>query len=102
LCCDKSALSIVSRPPTPNLAAVIDRHTNDSIKKIGRTKAQVLKAIKAYDIANKRCLEVTSVDVIAFASQLMANPVHQHRIISGLELAAAALDPVRHFIEKGA
>ena len=55
----------------PTLAAVIDRYTNESIKKIGRTKAQVLRAIKAYDIANKRCSEITSVDVVAFANQLV-------------------------------
>ncbi len=59
--------------PDPTLAAVIDRYTNESIKKIGRTKAQVLRAIKAYDIANKRCSEITSVDVIAFANQLVIN-----------------------------
>ncbi len=57
--------------PDPAPAAVIDRYTNESIKKIGRTKAQVLRAIKAYDIANKRCSEITSVDVIAFANQLV-------------------------------
>src|SRR3974390_114311 len=57
--------------PDPTLAAVIDRYTNESIKKIGRTKTQVLRAIKTYDIANKRCSEITSVDVIAFANHLV-------------------------------
>jgi integrase len=57
--------------PDPTLAAVIDHYTNESIKTIGRTKAQVLRAIKAYDIADKRCSEITSVDVIAFANQLV-------------------------------
>jgi hypothetical protein len=46
--------------PDPTLAAVIDRHTAESIKKIGRTKAQVLRAIKGYDTANKTCSEITS------------------------------------------
>ena len=41
------------------------------IKKIGRTKAQVLRAIKTYDIANKRCSDIASVDVIAFANRLV-------------------------------
>jgi integrase len=59
------------RTPDPTLAAVIDRYTNESIKKIGRTKAQVLRSIKAYDIANKPCSEITSADVIAFANQLV-------------------------------
>jgi integrase len=57
--------------PDPTLAAVIDRYTNESIRKIGRTKAQVLRAIKTYDIANKKCSEITSSDVIAFANQLV-------------------------------
>jgi hypothetical protein len=39
--------------PDPTLTTVIDRYTDESIKKIGRTKAQVLRAIKNYDIANK-------------------------------------------------
>jgi integrase len=59
------------RAPDPPLAIVIDRYTDESIKKIGRTKAQVLRAIKAYDIANKPCSEITSADVIAFANQLV-------------------------------
>ena len=59
------------RAPDPSLAAVIDRYTDESIKKIGRTKAQVLRAIKTYDIASKTCSEITSTDVIAFANQLI-------------------------------
>ena len=59
------------RAPDPILAAVIDRYTDESIKKIGRTKAQVLRAIKTYDIASKTCSEITSTDVIAFANQLI-------------------------------
>jgi hypothetical protein len=59
------------RAPDPVLAAVIDRYTDESIKKIGRTKAQVLRAIKTYDIASKTCSEITSTDVIAFANQLI-------------------------------
>jgi integrase len=58
------------RLPDPTLAAVIDRYTSES-KKIGRTKAQVLRAIKAYDIANKACSEITSADLVAFANQLV-------------------------------
>jgi hypothetical protein len=55
--------------PDPTLTAVIDRYIDESIKKIGRTKAQVLRAIKNYDIANKRCSEITSTDVVAFANE---------------------------------
>jgi hypothetical protein len=63
--------------PDPSLAAVIDRYTDESIKKIGRTKAQVLRAIKGYDLANKTCSEITSADVISFANQLVVNVAPQ-------------------------
>ena len=59
--------------PDPTLSAVIDRYTDESIKKIGRTKAQVLRAIKNYNIANKRCSEISSTDVVAFANELIVN-----------------------------
>ena len=59
--------------PDPTLSAVIDRYTDESIKKIGRTKAQVLRTIKNYNIANKRCSEISSTDVVAFANELIVN-----------------------------
>src|SRR5216683_2451570 len=65
------------RAPDPLLAIVIDRYTDESIKKIGRTKAQVLRAIKAYDIANQQCSTITSADIIAFANQLVSKVTPQ-------------------------
>jgi integrase len=56
---------------------VIDRYPIESIKKIGRTKAQVLRAIKAYDIASKPCSEITSADLIAFANQFVTKVTPQ-------------------------
>jgi hypothetical protein len=38
----------------------IDRYTAESRKKIGRTKAQVLAAIKGYDIADRPCVDIRS------------------------------------------
>lgn len=55
----------------PKLAAVIDRYVDESLKAIGRTKAQVLKSIKGYDIAEMRCSQIRSADVIAFARSLV-------------------------------
>ena len=43
------------------LAVVIDRYTDELIKKIGRTKAQVLRAIKNYDIARARLAQRSQV-----------------------------------------
>lgn len=39
----------------PPLARAIDRYTEESLKEIGRTKAQVLRAIKNYPIADMPC-----------------------------------------------
>jgi integrase len=61
----------------PTLASVIDQYTDESLKQIGRTKAQVLRAIKNYDIANKPCSEITSADIVAFANQLVAKVAPQ-------------------------
>lgn len=55
------------------LAQAIDRYTDESLKKIGRTKAQVLKSIKEYDIANMDCEKIGSDDIVAFAKELGAD-----------------------------
>ncbi len=56
----------------PPLADVIDRYVAESKKKIGRTKAQVLNAIKRYEIADRRCSTISSTDLVAFANELVA------------------------------
>jgi integrase len=55
----------------PPLADVIDRYVAESKKEIGRTKAQVLNAIKRYEIAGRRCSKITSTDLVAFANGLV-------------------------------
>src|SRR5947199_9120171 len=52
--------------PDPKLSAAIDRYIEESIKEIGRTKAQVLATIKNYDIADLKCSEVTSEHLVSF------------------------------------
>ena len=54
----------------PVLGEIIDRYITESRKAMGRTKAQVLGAIKTYDIASKPASEITSADIIALANQL--------------------------------
>ncbi|WP_339073144.1 site-specific integrase [Sinorhizobium meliloti] len=58
----------------PTLAKAIERYTEDSIKEIGRTKAQVLKTIKNYDIANMPCSTIKSRDIIEFLQSLTGKP----------------------------
>jgi len=63
--------------PAPTLASAIDRHTEESVKDIGQTKTQVLRAIKSYDIATQQCSTIASADIIAFANQLVTKVTPQ-------------------------
>ncbi|MBY0297457.1 MAG: tyrosine-type recombinase/integrase [Methylobacterium sp.] len=54
----------------PSLADAIDRYVGESRRALGRTKAQVLRAIKAFDIAAKPCSEIGSAEIVAFAREL--------------------------------
>jgi hypothetical protein len=64
----------ISDPP---LADVIDRYVAESKKEIGRTQAQVLSAIKRYEIADRRCSTITSTELVAFANQLVTKVTPQ-------------------------
>jgi integrase len=55
----------------PPLCAVIDRYITESKKGMGRTKAQVLNAIKRHEIANRQCSTIASTDIVAFANELV-------------------------------
>ncbi|HEY8577583.1 MAG TPA: site-specific integrase [Devosia sp.] len=52
------------------LADAIDWYVENSIKEIGRTKAQVLRSIKEYGIAGMPCSTIGSTDIVAFAREL--------------------------------
>lgn len=54
------------------LGDAIDKYTAESLKAIGRTKAQVLKAIKDFDIADLPCSDIKSTDIVELATQLKA------------------------------
>ena len=58
----------------PPLAKAIDRYTEESLKEIGRTKAQVLRAIKNYPIADMPCSTIKSKDIIEFLQSLTSQP----------------------------
>jgi len=54
------------------LGDAIDRYEKESLKEIGRTKAQVLRTIRKHAIADKRCDEISSEDLFAYAQELAA------------------------------
>jgi integrase len=68
----------------PKLADVIERYVTESQKEIGRTKAQVLRTIKDYEIAEMRCSEITSSDLVAFTKALKVSPQTRQNYLSHL------------------
>lgn len=58
------------KAPKGTLADAIDKYTETSAKAIGKTKAQVLRSIKGYHIAEMDCDAIRSDDVVAFGREL--------------------------------
>ena len=52
------------------LGKIIDRYVDESLKEIGRTKAQVLRSLKGYAIADMEAEEIASYDIVALATEL--------------------------------
>jgi len=63
------ALDAAQRP-NGTVGDAIARYVKETRKAIGRTKAQVLEAIKAYPIADIDCAALTSADIVSFARDL--------------------------------
>lgn len=63
-------MGVEKMPENVRLAEAIDRYTSESLREIGRTKAQVLLAIKKHPIAAMRCSKIKSHDIVAFARAL--------------------------------
>ena len=66
---EPGALTLANAPKA-TLCEAIERYTSESRKAIGRTKAQVLRSIQDYPIADMDCAEITSAEIVAFANEL--------------------------------
>jgi integrase len=77
----------------PKLGDVIDRYITESEREIGRTKAQVLRTIKKFDVADLRCSEITSADLVAFAQSIDAGPATRQNYLSHLSAIFAIARP---------
>jgi integrase len=55
---------------TLTVSQAIDRYVKESRHDLGKTKIQVLRSIKDYEIAEMNCADVQSKDVVSFASEL--------------------------------
>ena len=71
------------------LGDAIDRYIEDRAKGMGRTKAQVLKSIKDYDIANKSCASIGSADLVAFAKEKLKTGVAPQTVANHLSHLSA-------------
>jgi integrase len=65
-------LGVSQTKKAPLLRDAIDRYIAES-RKIGRTKAQVLAAIKGYDIADRPCADIRSQEIVELAQTLAAS-----------------------------
>jgi integrase len=83
----------LERREDPLLADVIDKYIAESKNQIGRTKAQVLRTIKYYPIAELRCSEITSADIISFAQSLPVAPQTVQNYLSHLGAIFAVARP---------
>ncbi len=83
----------LEKPADPPLADVIDKYISTSRRAIGRTKAQVLRTIKAHDIAELRSSKITSADVLSFAQALAVQPQTVQNYLSHLAAVFAIARP---------
>ncbi|WP_171207175.1 MULTISPECIES: tyrosine-type recombinase/integrase [unclassified Ruegeria] len=61
--------------PSVTLGDAIDRYIDEQERAIGDTKAQVLRTIRnEYEISNKKCGDITSVDLVEFARLIFERP----------------------------
>jgi integrase len=77
----------------PTLGEVIDRYIDESKRAIGRTKTQVLRAIKAHDIAEMKGSAITSADIVSFAQALKVAPQTVSNYLSHLAAIFAIARP---------
>ncbi len=82
-----------ARRDDPTLAAVIERYIAESERKIGRTKTQVLRAIKSNELAALPCSKVTSAEIVTFSQNLGVQPQTVSNYLSHLSSIFAVARP---------
>jgi hypothetical protein len=68
----------------PTLSDAIDLYIRESNKKIGGTKALVLRSIKDFDIADKTCASITCAYIVAFAREKLESGVQPQTVSNHL------------------
>lgn len=83
----------LDKPNDPTLADVIDVYNADKLRPHGKTKDQVLRTIKAADIGELRCSQVTSQALVQFAQSIKAQPQTVGNYMSHLAAVFAVARP---------
>jgi integrase len=83
----------LERRDDPKLRDVIDKYIAEAKTAIGRTKTQVLRTIKEYEIADMRCSEIASAHLITFAQSLPVQPQTVQNYLSHLGAIFAVARP---------
>lgn len=103
----------LDKPDDPILADVIDKYNADTLRPHGKTKDQVLRTIKASSLGQKRCSEIGSPEIVAYAQSIKAQPQTVGNYIShlasvfkvakpawGYPLGMQAMDDARVVLDK--
>jgi integrase len=77
----------------PPLRQAIDLYIAENERAIGRTKAQVLRSIKTYGIADKRCAKIASADIVQFVKSIPASPATRQNYLGHLGAIFAIAKP---------
>jgi hypothetical protein len=82
------------RREDPKLMEVIDRYIADAKRPLGSTKKQVLNSIKQHEIAERKCSDIKSPDLVAFAQSLKVQPQTRQCYMSHLSGIFAIARPM--------
>jgi len=83
----------LTKPADPTLADVIDKYNADTQRPHGKTKDQVLRTIRDSDLGAKRCSEITSQVLVAYAQSIQAQPATVANYMSHLSAVITVARP---------
>ena len=85
------------KAPDPTLAEAIDKYISESRRDIGRTKEQVLRAIKAAPLGALRCSAVDSTAIVSFCRDLNVKPQTVGNYLAHLAAVFAVARPAWNY-----
>ncbi len=90
-----ATLGSTKRQSAATLADAIDKYVAASTRAMGRTKTQVLRSIKSYDLAAMPCAEITSDEYLNFAQEVAATGAKPQTVETYLSHLGAVVNIAR-------